>query len=168
MVCALVVMAQGQVLWIGLLKVHAVGVALVIGGVAIGTLARSTDEAQSLLVLAKFLFATTATIVTCMVLLVRRRHLKIALGCWVVSAAITSAAALLPHLLGDMLFIDAPARRAEGLTPEANHLGAVAGMAIGGALCLAVLSDRLTRAFWLLARFSASSAWWRPRPALAR
>jgi O-antigen ligase len=145
MVCALLMMAQGRPLRIGVLKAHFIGLALLIAGVVLATLAgTSSDDWESLLQLSKLIFATTATIIACMVLLERRSQLKTALGCWVVSAAISSAAALLQAALGED-------GRLSGLSPHVNHLGAVAGMAIGGALCLAALSDRVQRLLWLLA-----------------
>jgi O-antigen ligase len=149
MVCALLMLVQGRPLRFGLLKTHLIGLGLVIAGVVIATLMGTSDDWESLLQLGKFIFATTATVVACMVLLERRSQLETALACWVVSAAVVSLAAMLQAATGDQVFVGKWGR-AKGLTTNVNHLGAVAGMALGGALCLAALSDRLKRGFWLL------------------
>lgn len=151
-VCAFLLLMLDHTLKIGVLKIHAIGVGLVVSGVLIGTIAESTDDLLSLTKLAKFLFATTATIVACMVLLKRRQHVKAALGCWVVSAAITSLVGVLQAGLGDLLVSDQNFwGRAPGLSGNPNGLGAVAGMAIAGGLTLAAISHRVRSVLWLVA-----------------
>ena len=103
---------------------------------AIGTI-------QSLSIVARLLYLTVVWFWLATVLLETRRHVEIATGAWVASAALSSAGALAQVFYGD--FIpggDSSWGRMTGFTPHFNHLGGLVAIAFVPALMLAIDSPR--------------------------
>ena len=103
------------------------------------------DTLQNILNLSKFLFTTTLLFFACVVLLKHRHQVRLALNFWVLSIVLTSLVAILQAVLGGPLFGVDTARtsRMAGLTTNPNHLGAIAGMGMIGALSLAVRAQSI-------------------------
>jgi O-antigen ligase len=152
LLCACFVAARARRFHIEALQVHLIGAFLFVVGIAISTTQTHQDTPQNLLNLGKFVFTTTLLFFTCAVLIKRRRQVGVALGCWVVSAVLTSAVAILQILVGaTILGVEAPDSRMVGLTTNPNHLGAVAALAMVGALSLTMRASGGGRLLWLVA-----------------
>lgn len=151
LLCAVFLSFRGQNFNARSFMVHGIGLLLVLAGVLVATVARATDEVESYLNLSKFVFTTTGTFFACTILIRRRAQLKTALGCWVISAALSSVVALLQLWWGDAVvgYADQSWGRMPGLSANPNGLGAVAGMAVAPALSLAAASQRSARVLWI-------------------
>lgn len=151
-ICASFVALRGQRLRLAAFKFHALGALLFVLGIAISTTQIRQDTFENFLNLSKFLFTTTLLFFACVVLIRHRRQVRLALICWVLSVVLTSLVAIAQAALGGALFgPDVAVSRMAGLTTNPNHLGAVAGMGMIGALSLAVRVQRVERVLWLLA-----------------
>ncbi len=153
LLCAFLVAARGRAFNITIFKLHGIGLFLVCAGVLASTVANATDNWQSVTNLVKFVFTTTGTFFAVVILIRRRTHLKTAVGCWVVSAAVSALVAMLQLWLGSALpgYASGNWGRLSGLSGTPNGLGPIAAMALAPGLTLAVLSQRMERALWILA-----------------
>jgi hypothetical protein len=159
LLCALIAVFYRGTVNFGLFKAHLIGLALIVVGVAIAAVYRSSEEWASLLNLAKFIFSTTCLFFACSVLVRRPGHLRIALGIWVASACITALVGVLQAWLDPsaIVYQDVQGRRMTGLSGSPNHLGVIAGIAVAPALSLAAMSRGPAQAGWLLAAVLAAS-----------
>jgi O-antigen ligase len=151
--CALFLSARGRSIKISVFQIHAIGLGLFSFGIVVATLSESSAPWLSLGNLCKFIFTTSCTFFSCVILIERQSQLRLALGCWVISAAVTSLVALLQLWFGGLVLgADASLLRygrMAGLSGNPNGLGAVAGMAIAAGLSLAARSERAERILWL-------------------
>ncbi len=144
--CAVLLTARHEIDY----RVHravTIGVALfTVGGIVSSTQAES--DLQSVAVVVRLLYLTLVWFWLGTIVLQRRRHVEYAVLAWVLSAAVSSGAAVVQFFQGDVIpggIIEWG--RMSGLTPHFNNLAGLAATAFVPALMLAVDSrQRLQRA----------------------
>jgi O-antigen ligase len=94
---------------------------------------------QSLSIIARLLYLTVVWFWLATILLQTRRHIEIAAGAWVMSAALSASGALAQFFRGDIIpGGDSAWGRMTGFTPHYNHLGGLVAIAFVPALMFAV------------------------------